>query len=157
MGIGKELEYTEGTTCSVSYGLVHETAQLYPEMFYDKNSEIRIYDVLHYLGFQVNYQMWNKNVSKHENVLIRSNENPLQCYYTDVWRGWVRNAVKEVTPEGKIIYDKHSFHELAKEYSKYEVLQPTNLSDYIDEEDLLFIDDFGGKSPLSECMKMGGM
>ncbi len=157
MGIGKELEYTEGTTCSVSYGLVHETAQTMPEVFYDKNSEIRIPSVLHHLGFNIHFKGHNRNFSKHENVLIRSNENPLQCYFTDVYRGWYRNAVKEVTPEGKIIYDKHSFHELANEYNKYEVLQPTNLSDYIDEEDLLFIDDFGGKSPLSECMKMGGM
>ena len=145
-----EVEYTKGTTCCVTHHLVEEVSWTNPKLFRDKGG-VKLYETLYHLGFNINWRMNNKNVSTHKNVLIRSNENYEECYYTKIHKGWVRNAVDYVDGT-EVVYDRYKFHHMLDQYNKYEVLQPDNLSDYVKDDELLKVEDFGGKAKLAECI-----
>lgn len=146
-----ELEYTEGTTCCVTHHLVDEIGRSYPELLMDDKGNVDTYKTLYHLGFNVNFNMYNRNVSVHKKTLVRSNDNFEECYYTTVYKGFIRNAVDSVE-EGVITYNRNKFHHMYDMYRQFEVLQPVNLSNYVSKDELLKIEDFGGKSKLSDCI-----
>ena len=135
-------------TCCVTHDLVEEVSWTNPALF-RANGKPKLYDVLYYLGFHVKFNTYSKNVSKHKNTLIRSSEDSERCYYTKVYKGTVRKAIKNVI-NGETDYYNHQLHHLADEYQKHEVLQPENLSKYVCEEDLLWVRDFGGTAKSSD-------
>lgn len=143
--------HLEKVACSVSHHLVEEVSAEYPETLRDIRGNILIPETLHFLGFDVKVGMQDKNVSTHHNMMIRSNKDKTRCYKTTVYKGRVRKAIKGVV-NGVIEYERHKMHELLDHYNTYEVLQPDDLSKYVKEEDLLYIEDQGGRSTLEECL-----
>ena len=134
-----DLDYHDNFPCSVTFHLVHEVAHSEPEKFLNKNNEIKTYEVLHYLGFNIDKHTHTRDITEVPQVLIRNNHNQRTCYYADIYKGLVRNI-------------KGASHPLLDEYMRYEVLQPTNLSTYVSDDELFNIDDFGGKTKLEDCM-----
>lgn len=146
-----KLEYSDKYTCCVTHHLVDEVSLENPELLRNRSGTIRLYETLYYLGFKVNFGMLNKNISIHPDCLIRSSEDYTKCYRTKVYKGIVRKAVLNVK-DGNIIYDKYNHHHLLDDYLAHEVLQASNLSKYIEKDELLNVEDFGGKSKLSDCI-----
>lgn len=138
--------------CSVTHHLVEETSKQNKDLFLDARGNIKLTEVLFHLGFKINKKVLTKNVSVHNNMLIRSSKNKRQCYRTKVYKGVLRNAIKDVVGE-EIIYHKHKLHDLYDKYVDIEVLQPDNLYDYVKEKDLHWIDEFGGRSSLLDCLE----
>jgi hypothetical protein len=150
--MGLELDYSQEVSCCVTDHLVQEVSKLHPELFIDKNGKVKLYEVLFHLGFNIKIKDISKNVSVHDDALIRSMSDHEKCYKARVYKGVVRQAVLSVV-NGDITFDKYNMHELAKAYDKYEVLQPVNLNEYVSSEDLFWVKDFGNRSKLVDQVK----
>lgn len=144
-----ELEYSVDTTCSVTHHLVDEVSRAHPEQLM-QDGEVSVYRTLYFLGFDIKNSLYNKNVTKEYDKLIRSMQYPRKCYYASVYTGFLRNKIKSVDTcevDGKLIkvnYDKGQYHFLKDSYNKHEVLQAGNIDNYVTFEEFLDIDSFGG-------------
>ncbi len=147
-----ELEHVEQRLTCVTKELVHQTAHTQPDLFI-RDGVIQTYFVLYHLGFDIRWKRIDKNVAISENKVVRDQTRPYLTYRTTIYKGLLRRAVKSVNstepynecsevqaPDG-IRYHRYKWHELEDLYRKYGVLQPTNLSDYIQEEDMINIAD----------------
>lgn len=143
--------HLEKVACSVTHHLVDEVSREFPDQLRSRQGDLLLYETLHFLGFDVKLNNYNKNVSVHPNTLIRSSLDKEKCYKTLVYKGRVRKAIKEVR-HGEIIYYKHKMHDLMDEYNTYEVLQPQDLSKYVSADEFMNVNDFGGKSTSEECL-----
>ena len=143
--------YNDKMACSVTHHLVDEVSREFPESLRSIRGELLLPETLYFLGFDIKTGMSNKNFSKHPDTLIRSLTDKEKCYKTLVYKGKLRHAVKSVI-NGEIIYHENEMHHLMDEYNTYEVLQPEDLSKYVSDDELLWIEDFGGKSTLEECL-----
>ena len=144
--------YLDKKVCAVTHHLVDEVSRANPEHLRTPLGEIKLYETLHHLGFHINWKMYNKDVSIHQNMRIRSCLDKKKCYKTLVYKGKLRNEFKEIV-DGEMIYDKYKTHHLSDQYDLHEVLQPVKLMDYVKESEFFFIEDFGGKSTLVECLE----
>lgn len=137
------LNYCDKNVCSVTKEFVEQTANLYKE-YLIKDGEINLYATLFALGFYIDRESYHKGVYKVEDVYVRCLDVPSKVYPTTVYNGNIRRAVKSVK-NGYIKFDKHNYHCLKPIYDKYEVLQPFDVSPYVDEnllKDILEIGDW---------------
>ena len=140
----------DNPTCCVTHSLLDEVSWTLPTLL-RRNGEVSVYRTLFYLGFKIKKSIGNRNVSIHKDMLIRSSEDNEQCYRDTVYKGVLRKGVKDFK-DGNIIYHKHEFHHLLDKYLEREVLQPSDLKDYILDQEIKWIEDFGGKSKLADCI-----
>ena len=130
--------------CAVSQELVELVANTFPER-YRKNNGILITELLFDIGFKIDMSMKGYGYYKNFNVYVRDNSRPNLVYKTRcVYNGSVRNTVKNRTKCGKIEYTRCK-HPLYYLYEQYEILQPKDLKDIIDEKRFLSIDDVGSE------------
>lgn len=140
----------ENPTCCVTHSLLEEVSYTNPKLL-RKNGKVLIYRTLFYLGFIIKDSLGNRNISIHPNMRIRSSHNNRQCYRDTVYKGVIRNAIKDFE-DGEVIYHKNKLHHLFDKYLEREVLQPTDLKGYILDQEIRWITEFGGTSKLSDCI-----
>lgn len=134
-----DASYTKKSVCAVTQHRVNEEAETNPDLF-KHNGKINVLRVLCYLGFDIRTHLYNNNITIQNDALIRSTQFPRKCYRTKVYQGYVRMAAN---PEGG--FHTNKYHHMLKEYETYGTLQAKNVLDYIKEEELLDINEFGGK------------
>lgn len=140
------LEKNETKTCAVTRHVIEEVAVKLPKLFKTKKGKTKVHAVLYYLGFDIKNDIPSKNVKFCKNILVRCNDIPSKAYRADVYKGRIRKDIKEVTDSGEVIYHKNKLHPLSSAYSMYEVLQSDNLFNWINEDSLIDIDTFGGRT-----------
>lgn len=148
-----EVDYAGITTCAVTHHLVEDVANSNPNVFKERNGAVKLHSVLYYLGFDIRNSLIDKNVTYHPDALIRCSNDNKKCYRANVYKGWLRDEVSSVV-DGKIKYNKGKKHILHDTYNQYEVLQSVDLAKHIGAEDYLDIDDFGGKTKLSDIVEV---
>lgn len=128
--------------CSVSQETVLLIANAFPER-YKRNNAILITKLLFDIGFKIDMSMRGYGYYRNFNVLIRDNYKPHMLYKTScVYNGTVRNTVKSISLCGKIEYTRCR-HPLYYLYERHEILQPKDLSEFVNEEKFVSIDDVG--------------
>lgn len=152
--------YKPNSVCAVTLHKVMEVADSNPAFFKTSSGKMNLLRVLMYLGFDVKeglhvkndirdrssgevigYQQYNVTFQK--NALIRSTNYPQMCYTTATFKGYLRNAAV-ITAGGEATLSKNKLHHMKEVYDKVGVLEPSNLFNYIKEDDLELISSYGG-------------
>lgn len=133
------IENTIHPLAMVTSHLVEEVACSEPERFLEPNGEVRVYKVLEYLGFKVKHNLYNKDIVVLKDILVRTRDKPYLVYHADVYKGHIRKE-KAGHNGAKTLW---RFHPLYDEYDKRGVLQPNDLSKYVDDTEFEEITDIG--------------
>jgi len=132
--------------CSVSYELVTMIADMFPDRYIKFDGSIDTGKLLFDIGFKIEDDGVSKSRGYFTNfdVHIRDNFNPRNIYKTKcVYNGEVRHVVKNRDMfTGEIEYTRQ-IHPTSRLYEQFEVLQPKNISDILDEDLFTDILDFG--------------
>ena len=131
--------------CSVTKELVYEIANRDKKRFIDGEGHIILPKVLHTLGFKIDEESYYLGFYKTEDVYVRDNSRPYLHYKTTIYNGEVRNQVIGKDGKGNNKYNRTK-HSLGRIYEHVGVLQPTNLSKYVDKARFVDMADVGDQN-----------
>ena len=134
----------EHIPCVVTSELVDLVAETNSQ-FKDSKGEVRVYEVLHYLGFQLDHDMKNKDIEEWTNVYVRDPAKPYMLYkpkklYNGKLR-WADHVVKD--KDGKVVQVIEKAHKLKDLYESTEVLQPHNINTLLDACEFVNMEEVG--------------
>ncbi len=123
----------------VTKELVREVACSDPNKFISEDGEMNLYKVLQYLGFKISHNFYNKDIVFMKDILVRTRDRPYMVYRTDVYKGHLSKK-KVGRVNNKPLYE---YHKLYDWYDVETILQPTDISKYVIEEELINITEVG--------------
>lgn len=124
---------------AVTESLVQEVAESDKATFMGINGEIKVYDVLYYLGFKIATKLYNRDVSYIPKQFVRNINKPHLVFESAVYKGRLRK--EQVGYNGK--NPIYRYHKMQEFYDKYGILHPSDLSKYVKSEDMINILEVG--------------